>query len=164
MKFEPSDRARACIERVDQFMHEHIYPAEAVHISKLRGNRWAETPIVRSIRAKAKAAGLWNLFLPQEYTPYSPGLTNLEYAPLAELMGRSEIGAVAFNCEADAHGHHHYPRPVRRAINASPTVSRRLPSFRAASIAATELSVIGFPLRALQALRAPARLPAFWTA
>ena len=100
MNFEHTPRTQSYIERIDRFMREHVYPAESLHIRQLRDNSHAETPVIRSIRARAKEAGLWNLFLPVEYAPYSPGLTNLEYAPLAELMGRSEIGAAAFNCEA----------------------------------------------------------------
>jgi len=100
-------------------MQEHVYPAESVHWVQQRGNPFDETMVVQAIRAKAKAAGLWNLFLPREYGVNSPGLTNLEYAPLAELMGRSEIGSAAFNCDAPDSGNMEtlvkYGTPKQRA-------------------------------------------------
>jgi acyl-CoA dehydrogenase len=63
-------------------------------------NLWQESPLLDELKAKARSHGLWNLFLPPEYGEFSPGLTNLEYAPLAELMGRSEVFAEVFNCSA----------------------------------------------------------------
>ena len=90
MNFEPTERTKAYITRVAEFMREFVYPAEAAHLRELQANRWAETATIRAVRERARTAGLWNLFLPVEYQPFSPGLTNLEYAPLAELMGRSK--------------------------------------------------------------------------
>src|SRR6266404_3065161 len=117
--FEPTARSRELIARVAGFMQEHVYPAESVHWVQQRGNPFDETMVVQAIRAKAKAAGLWNLFLPREYGVNSPGLTNLEYAPLAELMGRSEIGSAAFNCDAPDSGNMEtlvkYGTPKQRA-------------------------------------------------
>ncbi len=119
MDFEPTARSRELIARVAGFMQEHVYPAESVHWVQQRGNPFDETMVVQAIRAKAKAAGLWNLFLPREYGVNSPGLTNLEYAPLAELMGRSEIGSAAFNCDAPDSGNMEtlvkYGTPKQRA-------------------------------------------------
>jgi acyl-CoA dehydrogenase len=86
--------------RVSDFMASHIFPAEnelfaATHNA---ADRWQPLALLQDIKAKAKAAGLWNLFLPQ--SEYGAGLTNEEYAPLAELMGRSPFGPEAFNCSA----------------------------------------------------------------
>ncbi|WP_281783664.1 acyl-CoA dehydrogenase family protein [Sinimarinibacterium flocculans] len=100
MSIEASARSADLAQHISAFMAAHVYPAEATHLEQLRERPWSETPVIREIRAKARTEGLWNLFLPREYAPYSPGLSNLEYAPLAELMGRSEIGSAAFNCEA----------------------------------------------------------------
>lgn len=95
--FGTTKRARALHERVDRFMDEHVFPNEASAIRQLAtGDRWQPIPIVEALKAKAKAQGLWNLFLPA--SEYGANLTNLEYAPLCELMGRSEIGAEPFNC------------------------------------------------------------------
>lgn len=100
MDFEPTARSLAWIERVDHFMKEHVYPVEEAHAAQQRAKPFEDTEIMQSLREKARSQGLWNLFLSHEYGPVSPGLSNLEYAPLAELMGRSEIGAACFNCDA----------------------------------------------------------------
>ena len=96
----PTDRTAALAERVTAFTEEHIYPAEAVFERELAEakDRWAELPVMTALKAKAKAAGLWNLWLPKAYDPNA--LSNLEYAPLCEIMGRSPIGAEPFNCSA----------------------------------------------------------------
>src|SRR5690606_2857740 len=79
-------------ERVDAFMQEHVFPAEAIfHKQVSEGDRWQPTAIVEELKVKARAAGLWNLFLPE--SKLGAGLTNLEYAPLAELMGRSGLAS-----------------------------------------------------------------------
>lgn len=100
MQFDYSPKVKELVTQVTQFMEEHVYPAESVHAEQLEEDRWNTPPIMEELKAKAKAKGLWNLFLPKTYGHYSPGLTNLEYAPLAEIMGRSMIGAEAFNCSA----------------------------------------------------------------
>ena len=81
-------------------MEEHVYPAEAVFERQLAEakDRWSELPVTAELKAKAKAAGLWNLWLPKKH--YAEGLTNLDYAPLCEIMGRSPIGPESFNCSA----------------------------------------------------------------
>ena len=102
MNFEHSDKVKALMAQVDAFMQEHIFPAEEAYEEFVNdpANLWQVPPIVEELKQKAKALGLWNLFLPEEYGEFSPGLTNLEYAPLAELMGRSEMASEIFNCSA----------------------------------------------------------------
>ena len=99
MIFEMTERARDLQARVSRFMDEHIFPNEAPAARQIgEGDRWQPAPIIEALKAKAKAQGLWNLFLPE--SEHGAGLTNLEYAPLCELMGRSAIGAEPFNCSA----------------------------------------------------------------
>ena len=102
MDFEYTDKMKGLIARVDAFMKEHILPAEAEYEELVHdpAKLWVEPPILEELKAKAKAEGLWNLFLPKEYGKYSPGLSNLEYAPLAELMGQNEWASEVFNCSA----------------------------------------------------------------
>ncbi|MGI9245193.1 MAG: acyl-CoA dehydrogenase family protein [Steroidobacteraceae bacterium] len=102
MDFEYSDKTRDLMRRVDGFMQEYVYPAEDEHARFVAdpANRWMQPPVVEELKRKARAAGLWNLFLPHEYGAWSPGLTNLEYAPLAELMGRVHWASEVFNCNA----------------------------------------------------------------
>jgi acyl-CoA dehydrogenase len=96
----PTKRAEELRERVTAFLNEHILPAEATFERQVdeSGDRWTAPPIMEELKKKARAAGLWNLFLPKR--EYSDGLSNLEYAPLCEIMGRSPIGAEPFNCSA----------------------------------------------------------------
>ena len=103
MEFGYSDKVKALRERVDAFMQEHIFPNEGryaadVEANTRAGRRWTPTAIIEELKPKARAAGLWNLFLPQ--SAHGAGLTNLEYAPLAELMGRVPWASEVFNCSA----------------------------------------------------------------
>ena len=100
MLFPMSDRAQDIRRRVSEFMDAHVYAAEAVYAQQLDSgpSRWAVPPVMEELKAKAKTDGLWNLFLPKH--EYPDGFTNLEYAPLCEIMGRSPIGPEAFNCSA----------------------------------------------------------------
>src|SRR5260370_38682780 len=99
MEFEHSEKVRALQARVEAFMVEHIYPNEEELIAQVNeGNRWQPVPLLETLKEKAGTAGLWNLFLPE--SGYGAGLTNLEYAPLCEIMGRSLIASEAFNCSA----------------------------------------------------------------
>nr|WP_314493179.1 acyl-CoA dehydrogenase family protein [uncultured Pseudomonas sp.] len=99
MDFAYSPKVQALRERVTAFMDEHVYPAEAVFARQVaEGDRWQPTAIVETLKRQAQAAGLWNLFLPE--SELGAGLSNLEYAPLAEIMGRSLLGPEPFNCSA----------------------------------------------------------------
>jgi acyl-CoA dehydrogenase len=103
MDFEHSDKVKDLQKRVGAFMDEHVYPNEArfheeIATNRRAGNAWVPTQVVEELKQKARAQGLWNLFLPE--SEYGAGLTNLEYAPLCEIMGRSPIGPEAFNCSA----------------------------------------------------------------
>ena len=100
MDFEYSARTKELQAQLLRFMDEHIYPAEAVYERQLNesGDRWQSPPVMAELKAKAKKAGLWNLFLPKKHFPES--LTNLEYASICETLGRSPIGPEPFNCSA----------------------------------------------------------------
>jgi acyl-CoA dehydrogenase len=100
MDLTPSARSAELAERLTAFMKEYIYPNEATFRRQIdAGGRWQPTAIVEQLKPRAKAAGLWNLFLPE--SEYGAGLTNTEYAPLCEIMGRSPgFGPEVFNCSA----------------------------------------------------------------
>ncbi|HET9743560.1 MAG TPA: acyl-CoA dehydrogenase family protein [Terriglobales bacterium] len=98
MLFELTPKAQELHRRLSAFMDEHIYPNERRFEEEQDRNRWAPSPLIEELKPKARAAGLWNLFLLDE--KYGGGLTNLEYAPLCELMGRSLIAPEVFNCSA----------------------------------------------------------------
>ena len=96
MNFEPSATTAEYSALLAAFMDEYIYPNEAAYIEELEtGDRWVPLELIERLKEKAKAAGLWNLFLPSE-----SGLTNLEYAPLSEIMGRVTWASEVFNCSA----------------------------------------------------------------
>jgi acyl-CoA dehydrogenase len=99
MDFAYSARVTALAEKLRGFMDDHIYPNEARYAEEIAaGDRWEPSAIMEKLKAKAKAAGLWNLFLPE--SERGAGLGNLDYAPLCEIMGRSSMAAEAFNCSA----------------------------------------------------------------
>ncbi len=102
MDFAHSPRSQALIGRLQRFMHEEVVPAEAVYASQLSGRpdwrQWRQPPVMETLKAKARAAGLWNLFLPEP--EHGAGLSNVDYAPLAEIMGHSFIAPEVFNCNA----------------------------------------------------------------
>ena len=103
MDFEYSPRTTDLQARLRTFMDEHVYPAEAAVHEELAANtaagkRWTPLRVIEDLKPKARAAGLWNLFLPE--SEYGAGLTNLEYAPLAEVMGRVGWASEVFNCSA----------------------------------------------------------------
>jgi len=99
MNFDYSEKVEALRSRLAAFLDEYIYPNEKIYFEQIReGDRWQPTAIVEELKPKARAAGLWNLFLPE--SEYGAGLANLEYAPLCELMGRSVMAPEVFNCSA----------------------------------------------------------------
>jgi len=99
MLFEFSPKVRELETRLRAFMDEHIYPNESVYSKQIAaGDRWQPTAIIEELKPKARALGLWNLFLPD--ADYGAGLTNFEYAPLCEIMGRSPMAPEVFNCSA----------------------------------------------------------------
>jgi acyl-CoA dehydrogenase len=100
MNFEYSDKVEELIRRVRGFMDEHVFPNEAAMEAQVREHRWETPRLMEELKARARADGLWNLFLPVEHGRYSGGLTNLEYAPLAEEMGRVTWASEVFNCSA----------------------------------------------------------------
>jgi acyl-CoA dehydrogenase len=98
--FETTDRAKMIEEQLVRFMDDHVYPNERTYLEQVEasGDPHCEPPIMKELRAKAKGIGLWNLFLPDP--EWGPGLTNLEYTSLCEIMGRSGIAPRVFNCQA----------------------------------------------------------------
>lgn len=106
MDFEMSTKARDLCDRLEAFMDEHVYPNEPVYQQQLKDmgasvedwKNWGGVPIIEELKPKAQAVGLWNLFLPESRR--GGGLTNLEYAPLCEIMGRAPWSAEIFNCSA----------------------------------------------------------------
>jgi acyl-CoA dehydrogenase len=100
LNFDYSEKVRSLRTRLEAFMDELIYPNEKTHREQLEtaGDRWTVPPIMEELKREAREAGLWNLFLPD--SEYGAGLTNLEYAPLCEVMGRSPIAPEVFNCNA----------------------------------------------------------------
>ncbi len=102
MDFDHSPKVKDLMAKLESFMEEHVYPTELEHHEWNRNpdNLWKRWPGIEPLKEKARAEGLWNLFLPEEYGEYSAGLTNLEYAPLAEIMGRVPGSSEYFNCAA----------------------------------------------------------------
>jgi acyl-CoA dehydrogenase len=98
MDFEFSARTRDLQQRLQAFMEEHVYPHERRFEEEVARQRWLPAGIVEELKPKARAAGLWNLFLPNDAG--GAGLSNLEYAPLCEIMGRSVMAPEIFNCSA----------------------------------------------------------------
>ncbi|GMV47691.1 MAG: acyl-CoA dehydrogenase [Pseudomonadota bacterium] len=103
MDFAYAPRTRELRQRLHAFMAEHVYPAEARYFAELEANtragrRWSPLPVIEELKPRARAAGLWNLFLPE--SEYGAGLSNSEYAPLAEIMGAVPWASEIFNCSA----------------------------------------------------------------
>jgi acyl-CoA dehydrogenase len=124
MNFEQSAKSREWMERVSRFMDEHIYPAIPLYEQQCTSlDRWKQTaPVFEELKAKARKAGLWNMFMPpsehdDEFFT-SVGLTNVEYAPIAELMGRVYFASEVFNCMAPDTGNmevlHRYGTPQQK--------------------------------------------------
>ena len=100
MDFEPSQRSAELCAKLLDFMDSHVYPAEKIYREQARaaGRPHFHPPVMEDLKAEARSRGLWNLFLPEER--FGPGLTNLEYAPIAEITGRSFLAPEALNCAA----------------------------------------------------------------
>ena len=98
MHFEFSQKVKDLQQRLTAFMDEHIYPNEQRFYDEIERDRWKPTRVIEELKPEARAVGLWNLFLPD--AEGGAGLSNLEYAPLCEIMGRSMMAAEVFNCSA----------------------------------------------------------------
>lgn len=101
VNFDFSDNVKGYQQQLQQFMNEHVFPNESLYEEQLnqQDDRFSKVPpIMEELKRKAREEGLWNLFLPDD--TYGAGLTNLEYAPLCEIMGKSIIGPEVFNCNA----------------------------------------------------------------
>ncbi|WP_269929370.1 acyl-CoA dehydrogenase family protein [Aminobacter sp. HY435] len=98
MDFEYSAKTNGLLKRLNAFMDEHVYPNERRYHEEVEADRWGHPPVLEELKAKAKDAGLWNLFLPD--SAHGAGLTNAEYAPLCEVMGRVHFSSQIFNCSA----------------------------------------------------------------
>src|SRR5882762_8838360 len=118
MEFEYSKKTKMYQEQLVDFMNKFVYPNEATFRDQLdsQADRWTVPPVMEELKAKARERGLWNLFLPE--SERGAGLTNLEYAPLCEIMGRSPIAAECFNCSAPDTGNmevlERYGRPEHK--------------------------------------------------
>lgn len=118
MDFAPSDRSREYLSRVQAFMQEHIDPVEAEYHRQLQKleDKWVVLPLIDDLKAKARSAGLWNMFLPDQ--ELGAGLKVAEYAPIAEATGRSAIAPEVFNCNAPDTGNmevlYHYGSPEQK--------------------------------------------------
>jgi acyl-CoA dehydrogenase len=98
MNFDYTEKVKQLQKKIQSFMDDHIYPNEKTFYEEIERDRWKPPAIVEDLKKKARAQGLWNLFLPE--SEYGGGLTNLEYAPLCEIMGRSRMAPEVFNCSA----------------------------------------------------------------
>ncbi len=102
MDFSPSPKAQGYVQRLMAFMQQHVLPSEPEYFVQLQNvcewRCWKQPPVMETLKAEARSAGLWNLFLPDR--EFGAGLSNVEYAPLAEIMGRSSIAPEVFNCNA----------------------------------------------------------------
>jgi hypothetical protein len=102
MDFSPSPRAQGFLQRLSAFMQEHILPAEQEYFAQVQNHSdwraWRQPPVMETLKDKARKEGLWNLFLPNR--EFGAGLSNVEYAPLAEITGRCAIAPEVFNCNA----------------------------------------------------------------
>jgi len=100
MDFDYNQKTKDYLARLNAFMDEHVYPNEHLYHQQIDGapSRWQVPPIMEELKVKARVAGLWNLFMPNDH--YGVGLTNLEYAPLCEIMGRIQWAGEVFNCSA----------------------------------------------------------------
>ena len=146
MDFSPSPRAADLTARVAAFMADEIEPVEPAYhhdlaLARGAGTQWTPLPVIEDLKAKARAQGLWNLFLPVEHageyaaqfgTDGGEGLSNVDYAPLAELMGRSAIAPTVFNCNAPDTGNMEVLLQLRHRGAAGPVARARCSTARSA--------------------------------
>ena len=120
MDFEPSERCAEFKARLGAFMDEHVYPAEPAYEQQMResGDPHHHPPIMEELKSRAREAGLWNMFLPDPED--GAGLSNADYAPLAEMLGRSHIASEACNCSAPDTGNmevlHQFGTPEQKEL------------------------------------------------
>jgi hypothetical protein len=130
MDFSYSDKARDYLDRLGAFMEAEVYPAEAAYAGEIAASPWSAPAVMEQLKAKARAAGLWNLFLPNR--DWGAGLSNRDYAPLAELTGRSFIAPEVFNCNAPDTGNMevlvHYGSPAQQERWLRPLLDGRIRS------------------------------------
>lgn len=135
MDFSYSKKVAALAQRIDDFMREFVFPAEEKYYAEVAANRaagdpWQPTRVMEALKDRARGLGLWNLFLPD--SARGAGLANLEYAPLAELMGRSPIASEAFNCSAPDTGNietlERYGTPAQKERWLEPLLDGRIRS------------------------------------
>ncbi|MBM3502805.1 MAG: acyl-CoA dehydrogenase [Alphaproteobacteria bacterium] len=130
MVVEQPERTRALMPKLMAFMADHVYPSEALYAEQLARARWQVPAVMEDLKQKARAAGLWNLFLADDES--GAGLTNLEYAPLAEVMGRSAIAPEVFNCSAPDVGNmevlFHFGSPEQKRQWLTPLLDGRIRS------------------------------------
>ena len=105
MNFDYSPKTKEYLERVGAFMDTHVFPAVPVYRAQHEADRWGVMDVLEDLKDKAKAEGLWNLFLPPNAEHdtdayHGAGLSNADYAPLSEMMGRVSFGSEVFNCSA----------------------------------------------------------------
>jgi len=102
MNFEHTDKVKGLVKKLQNFMEVNIYPIEKEvnDFNRDPKNLWTSHPSIEILKEKAKSAELWNLFLPKDYGKFSPGLSNLEYAVMAEVMGKIPWASEVFNCSA----------------------------------------------------------------
>jgi acyl-CoA dehydrogenase len=157
--FQQSEKSQRLKGQLQRFMAEHIYPNEAAYAAQLNAaeNRFASLPLMEALKQKAKAEGLWNLFVSEKYGQYTShgGLSNVDYAPIAELMGRVLWASEVFNCNAPDSGNMEvfmkYATPAQQAQWLTPLLEGEIRSSYAmtepqvASSDATniELSIVG---------------------
>ncbi|MEP6723135.1 MAG: acyl-CoA dehydrogenase family protein, partial [Variovorax sp.] len=101
---DPSPKTFELLQRLQQFFDQHIYPSEARYYEEMdgfrrQGNAWQVSPLIEELKPLARAAGLWNMFLPHAHRDV-PAISNLDYAPLCEVMGRVSWSGEVFNCSA----------------------------------------------------------------
>ena len=131
MFFETTPKVRDLAQRINAFMDEHVYPNERRYFDDAEKlGPWKTYPVVEELKPKARAAGLWNLFVPAKH--HDGGLTNFEYAPLCEIMGRSLLAPECFNCSAPDTGNMETLMLLRHARAAGALARRRCSKARSA--------------------------------